>query len=303
MDFLSDIRREILAAMPYDRRDTHVVAELGRIPTTELVAWFCNWLGRLIHAHPREVHLSQSIIFRHLTAQQQVDLEVLGDKIRAGADLTPHLSTRIAHGYRPVRGKKNLRKRLDIDLLLNEWGIHHLHFSRIIESDGFAKRDGPLLFAVFRAHDAFLLDVGDHSQFEDQHFVEVAVRNWPSANIFIPLKGVTIAGGTTPEDRKVLRKAGINTMIQVDGQAFMPATGGLSTAGTSNWLVPTQILRRINQIQRALEKNPHILDEQIRQCGKAPSESPRFRAILCDYPLRRDFGILEEDTGAVIGLL
>lgn len=48
----------------------------------------------------------------------------------------------------PARGKK-MHQKNDRDLLIADWGIHHLHFSTQIESDGFVIRTRDLLSAYF----------------------------------------------------------------------------------------------------------------------------------------------------------
>ena len=42
-----------------------------------------------------------------------------------------------------------MHQKNDRDLLIADWGIHHLHFSTQIESDGFVIRTRDLLSAYF----------------------------------------------------------------------------------------------------------------------------------------------------------
>lgn len=60
------------------------------------------------------------------------------------------------------RPSRCLTGREDRDLMVADWGIHHLHLSSEIDSDGFVKRGGDLLFAAFGADDAYLIGIYQH---------------------------------------------------------------------------------------------------------------------------------------------
>jgi hypothetical protein len=65
-----------------------------------------------------------------LTHQSETIAQIIDD-IEQGRDLTKYLSRRVAIGFDlpSAKGKKNLAKQRHLDLLLNDWGIHHLHVS------------------------------------------------------------------------------------------------------------------------------------------------------------------------------
>jgi hypothetical protein len=185
--------------------------------------------------------------------------------IEQGDDLTKYLSRRVATGFALPRkpGAKQLASLQHLDLLLNEWGIHHLHISTTIEANGFVERDGPLLFAMFEPEAAYLLDIGTHSSFADQMLAEIAVENWPDTQLFLEVKGIRLRNGVpySKDDRKQMRSAGISSFIPIGDKVFTPH-GGISSAGTS-----TQASLQTNHIMRTLR----VFEERV---GPIPPRSP-----------------------------
>jgi hypothetical protein len=84
-------------------------------------------------------------------------LERIIEEIETGKDLSPRLSRGVVHGLVKggrVKANMNFGRRPDLDLLLNDWGIHHLHLPDVLDSDGFVRRNPALdmdmlLFVIF----------------------------------------------------------------------------------------------------------------------------------------------------------
>jgi hypothetical protein len=112
-------------------------------------------------------------------------------------DLTKYLSRRVSTGFAlPLKpAVKQLARLQHLDLLLNDWGIHHLHISTAVAADGFVNRNDPLLFAMFEPEMAYLLDIGTHSSFVDQRLAEIAVENWPDTKLFLEIQGISLRNG------------------------------------------------------------------------------------------------------------
>lgn len=109
---------------------------------------FFNMIKRLIEPRPRVVHEAKGIVC-------PPDLESAYTKIKAkisrGENLRPHLSRTLTD--------------LDFDdMLVNDWGIYHLHLSTTVESNGFVARTGPVLFARFEKDDAYLVTIQTHGK-------------------------------------------------------------------------------------------------------------------------------------------
>jgi hypothetical protein len=116
-----------------------------------------------------------------------------------------------------VQAKKNLNKQRHLDLMLNDWGVHHLHISTQIDPDGFVNRskqkqaDEPLLFAFFQQQTAYLIEIMKHGDWTRDHVLEVLATEWPDEGVIYEVKG--ILGGArsnTDEERAKLRAAGLS---------------------------------------------------------------------------------------------
>jgi hypothetical protein len=313
MDLELDIRNEIMKWLPHDRNNQRLVAELDSLAFDELVIRFFNWLNRLIHPHPRQVFRSQDYIFRYLPPREQVYLEKLIEKIEIGDYLASHLSRGISNGF--VEGsskkvKKNLRQRVDLDLLLNDWGIHHIHLPNIFESDGFARRNPNfdsdlLLFAIFRNDAAYLIDVLPHGSSSDDRLVQITLQNWRDADLFIKAPGILPSNQKISRtDRSRIRSAGVNQPIEFEGSVFLPSTGGLTSAGTTQVAAfrTMRLLQSLNSVKNELEANPDHFKPQIEDCRKTYPQSPKFVIEFCMTARRWEFLIKERVTGCFIQL-
>ncbi len=193
------------------------------------------WRGRFVHPLPRRVHRSAELEGSSKSEEHAAALAVIEAKVAQGDDLNPHLSSRIVL---PVGGKDSdpLPKRSDRDLLLAEWGIHHLHLSTEMGRGEFTRRTGDVLFAVFKDSDAYLLGVFDHpshTNWAAEEIFAVMVRNWPQAGLVMEAKGIIgLSQKYSDEDRLKLRKSGVMNTLEVDGKVHSPAGVGLTTAGT-----------------------------------------------------------------------
>ncbi|MFC7478040.1 hypothetical protein ACFQS7_27080 [Dankookia sp. GCM10030260] len=234
--------------------------------------------------------------------QFKADIDRLLGKIAIGADLMPHLSTQIGIGYEEDRqgrpGKRSL------DLLLNDWGVHHLHFGHTLRPDGFVERPkdkSELLFVIFRANTAFVLNVFTHDDWIREDVVRIAVRNWPTRNLFSRLNGaVGLERPISEDDRKQLRNAHGNALIEIDGEVFMGR--GLSAAGTS-----TEATIRADRLRKCLDA--YCADESmIVSAMKAQADNlkrripnrPTFELIEALSELGYGFALREQKSGATL---
>ncbi|RAR98617.1 hypothetical protein [Ensifer adhaerens] len=125
------VRAWALATLPYDKDDQVISAEVREMDVRALSRACHNWKTRLVQARPRNLHFSQSFTANPIAASRKDDLDSLLEKIAKGEDLTAHLSKRIKTVVEPSTKKIGHRK--DLDFLLLEWEIHHLHISKDLE--------------------------------------------------------------------------------------------------------------------------------------------------------------------------
>jgi hypothetical protein len=292
MNLEEDIREFVLKSLPHDPKFT---AELQAKTAQELLVIYGNWRSRLVSMSPRQVHRSNVLMANPLSSdlRYKPGLDAIVAKLLNGQDVTPHLSRAIRYGYKPTNSGRN---RQDLDLLLNDWGVHHLHLSTAIEADGFVARTGPLLFAVFRPDDAYLIDIIDHGGWTRNHVIETIVAEWPSENLVWEMKGVLPSGRTWSEaERKDLRNAHISSYLEIGGKLYMPA-GGLTSAGTSvmNTMSVQRLFRTVRWFKDQLAKEPDFLKNAAAPSGITLPAEPDLHF---EFFAEGGYGVVEKKTG------
>lgn len=126
-----------------------------------------------------------------------------------------------------------------LDLLLNQWGIYHLHLSDHIEPNGFCSRTGPVLFCFFDQHSVYFLDILEHGTahrtvWVNEDILRIIKTNWPRILDQYKLNGVSgDSRNLTPEEKLLLRKKHGNSNLEIDGDCYVSPGFGLLGSGTS----------------------------------------------------------------------
>ena len=160
IDFKKDcaeILRERLKAAGYVV-DSDVVLE-------QVLIKYFNVLKRRIASQPRTVITSKEFA---CPEEFKAGLSLIVKKAANGEDLTPHQS-------------RLLMDSNYIDLLLNDWGIHHFHLGTAVKQSGLIGRTGLLLFARVTAAQFYLLDVLAHQNWTRLRLIEIMHTNWPDS--------------------------------------------------------------------------------------------------------------------------
>lgn len=295
-DFHADMRAQILANLPYKASERQAVEALS---LDQLLIAFLNWCGRFVSAAQRRVHVS-SVLGRRRPLASGLHEAALVDiiaGIEQGRDLSPYLSRGVKHGIViPKPGPKKLGRRRDLDLMLNDWGVHHLHLSSSKEADGFVSRTKAVLFAVFHKADAYLLDVVDHGAGERnvwtrQHILEIMAREWPEEQLLLELKGVFPGTNDNESERHALRRAGVATQVGIDGKVYISRTG-LSTAGTSSQasLEAGRILNHVRSMEKDLRLGSGPTWATLLRSGRMPLDPGALRFLFVE----RGYGLFDE---------
>ena len=262
-------------------------ATLAAMNISELLISYLNWSSRFISASPRRVHISEVLSAKRPLADAALEagLTQILALIAEGGDLTPHLSrgVKISIDARPRNGQG----RRDLDLMLNDWGVHHLHLSTQVMDDGFVARTGPVLFAIFRADDAFLIDIIDHSNgqphvWTQKHILEIMARQWPNEQLILEMKGALPSRDLTDYERQALRDNHVNASIIIDGRGYM-SRFGLTASG-----IATQTTLKVNHLLRHVE----IMERDLRQRSGPTWENLSNAGIQLADPERVHFAFL-----------
>lgn len=286
------IRRHLLGEL-----GTDASRELAGESLASLVITYLNWRSRFIPARPRDVHLAAELLASPKYTEHRSAADELERKVRAGEDLTPHLSRAVATAYVPRASRPTKpHRRADLDLLVAEWGIHHLHLSSTMAGDGFVERGDDLLFGHFAEHDAYLIGIFPHGSWAIKEVALVCVRNWPSAEIFHGALGVLgLAQPDADDDTRLrLRQAGVTSFLEIDDKVYMPQ--GQTTAGT-----PMHATQSSNQLMHALRRLRDDLSAEpkamVRNAGgELSGRPPDWEAVQ----IPDGFVVRERGTGVTV---
>ncbi len=268
------IRVDLLGRLPRGSS----TGELAGVSLARLVIVYLNWRGRYVPPVPRRVHMAPELIRSFAYAAHRHVVDEIAALIVMGYDVTPHLSYNVAVAH---TSPSDAGRRKDLDRLIADWGIHHLHLSLDVQKDGFVSRTGDLLFVALQPTEAYILGVFPHrGAWTRSDLAETCVRNWPRSGLFHEMAG---AVGLTQEfneaDRAKLRAAGITTLWEIDGRVWIPP--GRTLAGT-----PTTATRHANALMHALRElreqlardSPELTDPIRAQGGDLTGKIPRREA-------------------------
>lgn len=296
---VASLRQLVLENLAYDRDDPDVVRALSVMTPSELLIRYLNWARRFIRPTPREVLRSNEFLANPIRQQRNADIDALNNDIRKGNDLTKYLSRRVRHGY-VNSSHVEPHRRQDLDLMLNAWGIHHLHFSQELESDGFVKRGGSIIFAVFKPEKAYLIDIMNHGDWAREHVIRIIVTNWPNDGLVHLLKDILGSPRRIDDDERLeLHNAQVNAPIEIDGKLYIPSIGmtlfGNSTITT--WQA-SKILKAIKNFATLYEQSPECVRAQFTAAGISWPDEPDFAVEL--QPEK--YGVVERKSGRFLRL-
>ncbi len=279
ISLLESARQHILATLPH--RDAKVATTLAAMLPAELMIVYVNWRMRFVAPRPRTLLPSDAWARNPAHGGHAAELAEAMREIEQGADLTARLSRRLQTGFTlGAAGRKSLgsRHRPDIDLLLNDWGVHHLHIG-LRQPDGNVPRGALVALVLFRPDAAYLIDICDHHSWARGHVAEAIIRNWPDHGFFSELTGVRPPSepGLTDEERKEMRDAGIMNGITVDGKMYVPTT--LFALGGSNARINREamlVLETLQRFEANYDESVGRLRFQLAERGVRLSEKPVF---------------------------
>jgi hypothetical protein len=258
--------------------------ELRQLNEFELLSIVLHWMYRFVPVRPRQVYLSKEIEAYVANGSDASQLFNLISEIERGDDLTARLSKKARVPYIAKAGAKNwpFQNRADLDLLLFEWDIHHLHIGAR-QRDGTVKRSKSIVFIRFYCDEAYMFFVRGHGCTTKVHpwasadFLKTALENWPSRNMFLKLVDVLPGPNSTDSERNVLRNHGYSSILaQKDGVYI--GTNMISTAGTSLKLQTkaSRILKRLYQFEQKKEANDAVIRGRIATNKQAITQKIRY---------------------------
>lgn len=259
-------------------------------PKDSLIIWYLNYLRRKVSKQPRKVYKSQEF---SCPEELEKGLSNLIGALENGDDITPYLSKKI--------DELNYK-----DGMFNDWRIHHLHLGERMEGK-FIKRTGPLLYALFTEHEAYLINIYSHKNWTKKDVLQTIQYNWPNLIEPYKLKGVEgLANEYSEGDHQKLRNAGITVLIELEdkgGKKFViaPLGMGIATSGDSlnDIKVYHQEIKGARNLEDLVNKNIDYIEGVIKGQGIEVPEILKFRLIHEEGK----YIIREENTKLIFNLI
>lgn len=268
----------------------------------DLLCVYLTWRMRNVPARPREIHVSKQLKRKledtNASRNMLEGYRKLSSAISSGKDISSFLSTRarrVYHSPMKVNGERREHiYRQDLDMMLFDFGIHHLHLSRFIDpkySQPTGERTTQLLFAIFRKERVFLIDLGSHDDWSKQFLLRIVVHNWKEFDLLNEITAITGIRKFSDREISYARRNAINSAVCLDGKSYW-AGDGLTAAGTSTaaQIDSDRIMFRLNEFTGQFGQI--ISDARNRHYPLPPG--PVFKFYIDQDG---SFGVFEPTTG------
>ena len=165
------------------------------------------------------------------------------------------------------------------DLLLYDWGIHHLHLGiASCEKDPrFVARTNELLYVRVEPNDLYCIDILTHDPvdgFANQRLISIIHDNWPHLLQKYRIIGVNADPGLTNDLIAKGRSVGVTTCISTrDGFTYFPMGGGYASDGSSIQATTSgnMLIQRLHILESAIKNHESKVRERIeRAIGRCP---------------------------------
>jgi hypothetical protein len=180
---------------------------------------YLDFQYRLIDSRPRKIHYSSNF---QCPKELKKGLFQLETKIRKGESLFPHLSRRIFNAT-------------EQDGLLFDWGIHHFHLGITPDKKkkGLVQGTKEVLYSIVNNNDMYFLIIADHGHWADKDLLRIVKRDFNHLISMYQMKGIFFNHTLTEKEHMSLRRGGVMTITEIDGDYYIPPGGGINTAGGS----------------------------------------------------------------------
>lgn len=300
VDFLEQLRTKMVCTLP--TRSKREKEAFSALDVNEQAWRFLNWLSRLVHPHPRQVNVASGFYDLPAVRDNRAAVEALLGSLARGDDVRGHLSKGVMEGYclHPPGRKDGL----DFDLMLNEWGIHHLHLDSS-PAVGFKPRTRDVLYVILGRGAAYVLAVAPHGAWTSRQLIAAAQRTWPQQGLFLAL-GVMPSTDYTENEHKALRKAGLSVAAVHDDKPWISGiTLGLTSALVSV-RVSKQASHLLQEVQNAVENERELMAGLRRNAdfNEMPwPATPQVRLRIVSAPDRYCIAFIEECSQATLLIL
>jgi hypothetical protein len=235
------------------------------IADDRLLALFFDSLRRRPAVRPRRVWEADDF---NCPSQLTRGWEVLRKKAVNGDEIRPHLSI----------GHSSLT---NLDGLLNEWGVHHLHLGiePYLRNPSYVDRTESLLFAMITDDDFYAVNIYPHGAWEATSIIESLHRNWPHVMSRYRIKGIQ-GEAVSEKERRTLRSLNTQAVTTVtDGTVYMAIGGGVASSGDSieAQIRAARMLADVERVQATVKEQLATFIAHLRQRGYVDGQDVRAK--------------------------
>lgn len=169
---------------------------------------------------------------------------------------------------------------------------------------GLVKRTGPILYVKFDNENAYFVQVMKHGEWANDGIIKILHNNWPQILDAYLMKGVIeVTPKISNEERAILRKAGVSTVVEIDkGIVYMPLGGGYSSSGhgTSSVMQSMRAHNQLTKMDLYIKENFQKYEDVIRQ--KSSYKGNTFDFILKISDVDNKVHVIEINSGVIFFL-
>lgn len=268
-------------------------------------AYCCEKLDEEFGSHQLEsydpIYLYQRYKVRLIEVRERNVLEPEGIVVPAGfLDAYDEIKDDIENG-RPLKKYQSRKlKTLDYDDdMLSHWAIQHFHLGQQVESDGFVKRTGKLLFVHFSKNEAHILGFFDHGAWSNTDLIEIIHNNWPYC--LSVYKAEDGSPALTEVQIKNLRNKNSNSNVTVsDGTEYLSPGFGVMSNGAPMIAIlnSRRVVHMFDQYFEVIKANIDSVLEADANGDHGSSVTIGMNAIQADG----DVSFVIKETGFVFRL-
>lgn len=195
-------------------------------------------------------------------------------KLSTGDDIGPYLS-------------RSTNKPTYQDMLLNNWGILHLHLGETIESDGYISRTENLLYCKFDSYEsiAYFITIKPHGYWTNKYLLEIVDRNWPeSIKDFCIEEAKLITPEPNEKELWHLSINKINTFIEVNGKVYSPP--GLGHAADGSALIDVLYMQQAVKLLDCIPEMYQLYLEEIEAKLRSQTKHKRVQIHLTGFKIK-----------------
>ncbi len=292
-DFLEDLEnlaerelRKRSIGRPRSRklRGAHEPSALTKLLTVE---------HRLVTPRRRRTLWSDNLMSRPDDARIEAVKQIVTES-EGGQDLSHYLGRGVG--------------RAEPDTQFNDLAITHFHLGGRQPGQRFSKGSSELLFVTVTIDALYLVDIGDHTSFDDPGLFETVHRNWPELLAAERVPNVVPGSMSLTAERAArFRRAGFTTLIQAnDGTIYFPPGLGKTFSGVSTRVgrLVDRVMTRVRGFQLCCEEALDRIVTETAQFGVFITRPISLRlcgvdAVLVAEDVQRRFWVFLDEKGSL----